>query len=604
MKFLLRKIPFEAKGLLVIAGVAFILTGLVEDYQATQWTVWVIYGLLALSLTLVWGKGGIFSLGQVAFFGIGGYAYGVVGVNLIHTTGESLSALVAAGLLAALFAAAQGFFMFYGNVGDVYIAVITLATTLVLYTFMLSTSGRQYAIGIAYLGGFNGMTNVPPLTLFNSFLSQRDLLLVTIIIAAAIAFVVRFLLRRPFGRVIAGLRTNELRTQLLGYDTRRYKLLLYMLGGGIAGLAGGFYAAWGQFISPTVFSLSQASLAVIYVLVGGRASLSGAFAGAILVEGLSTNLSKGGTEATPIVLGLVMILIVLLLPTGIAPALATLLKRIQIRGGKIETRGLSPLLEEKFLSKTIPTASAFRKNSGRLETVELRKTFGGLVAVANASLTFDSSGVYCLIGPNGAGKSTYFNLLIGRYKPTSGQALFAGKPLNRMPIFRRVQQGMGIKLQVVSIFTELSVFENMWLAAYAISRNSLWAEQQAGQLLERFGLLQYADEQAGTLAHGQQQWLEIGMVLAQEPSVIMLDEPTAGMTREETARTAELVRELGKQASVIVVEHDMEFVRLLDAPVTVFHQGQIFAKGRLEELRQNEDLQNIYLGRYRNVEVK
>ncbi|NWJ45510.1 MAG: ATP-binding cassette domain-containing protein [Chloroflexi bacterium] len=597
MKLLLQKIPFEAKGLLVIAIAAYILTGLVEDYQATQWTVWVIYGLLALSLTLVWGKGGIFSLGQVAFFGIGGYAYGVVGVNLLNTTGESLSALVTAGLLAALFAAAQGFFMFYGNVGDVYIAVITLATTLVLYTFMLSTSGRQYAIGKAYLGGFNGMTNVPPLTLFNSYPSQRDLLLLTIILAAAIAFGVRYLLWRPFGKVIAGLRNNELRTQLLGYDARRYKLLLYTLGGGIAGLAGGCYAAWGQFISPTVFSLSQASLVVIYVLVGGRASLTGAFAGAILVEGLSTTLSKGGTEATPIVLGLVMILIVLVLPTGIVPALATLLSRFQLIP-RITVQSKRPEL------KTIPSARVYRKNGGRLDTVDLRKTFGGLVAVASASLEFGTPGVYCLIGPNGAGKSTYFNLLIGRYKPTSGQVLFAGKPLNRLPIFRRVQQGMGIKLQVVSIFTELSVFENMWLAAYANSRNSLWAKQQAEKLLERFGILDYADMQAGTLSHGQQQWLEIGMVLAQEPSVILLDEPTAGMTREETARTADLIRELGKHASVIVVEHDMEFVRLLDAPVTVFHQGQIFAKGRLEELRQNEDLQNIYLGRHHNVEVK
>jgi branched-chain amino acid transport system permease protein len=161
----------------------------------------------------------------------------------------------------------------------------------------------------------------------------------------------------------------------------------------------------------------------------------------------------------------------------------------------------------------------------------------------------------------------------------------------------RVRNGLGIKLQVASIFTELSVLENLWLAAYGRRRDKAAADLRSAEMLDWLALAHRADDIAGSLSHGQKQWLEIGMVIAAEPSVVLLDEPTAGMTREETARMAAMVRLLGQSVSVIVVEHDMEFVRALDVPVTVFHQGNVFASGSLEELRRDERILDIYLGR-------
>src|SRR5439155_20998365 len=148
------------------------------------------------------------------------------------------------------------------------------------------------------------------------------------------------------------------------------------------------------------------------------------------------------------------------------------------------------------------------------------------------------------------------------------------------------RNGIGIKLQIGSIYGELSCFENIWLAAHAAAGESAAASERARALLAWLGLQARAEEPAGTLSHGEQQWLEIGMVLAAQPRVVLLDEPTAGMSREETARTAGLLTTLAQHLSVVVVEHDLVFVRRLDVPVTVFHQGEIFAQGSLSELRR------------------
>jgi branched-chain amino acid transport system permease protein len=238
-----------------------------------------------------------------------------------------------------------------------------------------------------------------------------------------------------------------------------------------------------------------------------------------------------------------------------------------------------------------------------LESIDLKKSFGGVHALRGVTLVFRGTGVHCLIGPNGAGKSTFFNLLLGRSRPSSGRILFAGHDITRKRADERARRGLGIKLQVGSIYPELSCAENLWIASYAGVSEGRRAERRAEAVLEWLGLADRAHEPAGILSHGEQQWLEIGMVLASEPSVILLDEPTAGMSHNETARTAQLVSELGEHLSVVVVEHDMEFVRKLDVPVTVFHQGAVFAQGSLAELREDERVLDIYLGRRKHVEA-
>ncbi len=600
----LGRIPREAAGIVVVVAVA-LFAGVVPEFQALQLTQWILYGLLALSLTFVWGYAGIFSFGQAAFFGIGGYAYGVAAINLVGRTGETFSAVLVAVAVAALTAAILGYFIFYGKVGDVYLAIITLAFTLVLFTFMSSTAGPQYTIGEAPLGGYNGMIGIPPLSYgwpggSATPLNVTQMLALVASGAVILALGLRVLLRRPFGRIVAGLRENELRTQLLGYDVRRYKLIVFVIGGAIAGLAGSGYAMWGLIMTPTIFSLQQAALVVIFVLVGGRTSLLGAFVGAILLQGLSSVLGGSGGNASPIILGLILIAIVMVLPQGLVPAAGAFAQRfvprLQPEPPQLPVLAASP---ERF-----PVGSGKESAEGEvLEAVDLRKAFGGLAAVDGVSLAFAQKGVHCLIGPNGAGKSTFFNLLVGRYRPTSGRVMFSGEEITRREPHERVRRGLGIKLQVASLYKELPVFENMWLASYAKTGNVDAANTRTSDILGWLDLTPRANDLVGALAHGQQQWLEIGMALATEPAIILLDEPTAGMTREETTRTAELVTLLGERASVIVVEHDMEFVRQLDVPVTVFHQGKIFAQGSIDELRRDERVLEIYLGRGGNVEA-
>jgi branched-chain amino acid transport system permease protein len=584
------------------AGIAAAIAGLgafMPEFAALQAANWAVFGLLAMSLTLVWGHAGIFSFGQGAFFGAGAYAYGIAAINLMPHTNETISGLLAGAVAGAALAAAVGYFMFYGKVGDVYVGIITLAMTLVLFTVMSSTADPRYRVGEAQLGGYNGMSGVPPLSWGwpggdgPAALSSTALLCVVVLLCAAVLAGTYWLLDRPFGRVLAALRENELRTQLLGFDVRLRKLLVFTAGGAIAGLAGALYAAWAMFVSPIVFGLQQAAMVVIWVLVGGRASLAGAFVGALLVEALSSTLGGGGGAATPIVLGAVLIGVVLFLPQGVVPALqrlAALRRRIERHEAADESR------PAPVPSDTMPVT--VRRRGAALRADRLSKRFGGVQAVRQASLAFGETGVHCLIGPNGAGKSTVFNMLVGRFPPTSGEVLLNGRPITRAEPHERVRLGLGIKLQVASIFAALPVRENLWLAAYARLRDGAAAAQRATQLLDWLGLRGRAEVPAGALSHGQKQWLEMAMVLACEPSVVLLDEPTAGMTREETARTAALVRLLGRDVSVVVVEHDMEFVRALDVPVTVFHQGSVFASGSLDELRRDARVLDIYLGRH------
>ena len=586
-----REIPLGVVLLLVGALVAFS----VPDFRAQEWSLWVIYGLLALSFTFVWGHGGIFSFGQAAFFGIGGYAYSVAGINFSTLTGETISALVIAAVVAAMVAALLGYFIFYGNVGDVYVAIITLAVTLVLLTFMSSTASPTYAIGSALLGGYNGMIGVPPVLVGQVFLDSHALFMLCIALAVVIALGLRVLLRRPFGRVLAGVRENELRTQLLGYDVRRYKLVAFALGGAVAGLAGGLYAAWGMFINPVVFGLQQAALVAIWVLVGGRDSLIGAFVGVAIVQGLSSSLGGSGGEWTPIVLGLVLIVVVLVLPAGVVPSATRLAQRAFPRLRRTAAAPSTPVTAGQVQEVLGSRRSGLELQS--LVATGLEKRFGGVRALRGVSVDFPAGTVQCLIGPNGAGKSTCFNLLVGRYAPTAGEVRLGDRNITKLRPDARARLGMGIKLQVPSYYGPLSAFENVWLAGYARSRNVHAANERAAAILAWLGMTPRAAVPASELSHGEHQWLEIGMVVAGEPVVMLLDEPTAGMTREETMRTVELIRAVGEHATVIVVEHDMEFVRVLDAPVTMFHEGSVFARGSIEELRSDERVLDIYLGR-------
>lgn len=225
------------------------------------------------------------------------------------------------------------------------------------------------------------------------------------------------------------------------------------------------------------------------------------------------------------------------------------------------------------------------------------KRFGGLSAISDVSLSVESGEIHCLIGPNGAGKSTLFKLIVGIYPPTSGSIRFADAEITRERPYARVQRGMSIKMQAPSVFKDLPVRQNIHVALQR-NRTGRDLDDEQDRLLTMLDLKDDADRPAGALAHGQQQWLEIGMALALQPRLLLLDEPTAGMSPEETYRTGELVKSLNRQGmTIIVVEHDMTFVRQIAQRVTVLHLGQVFAHGGLEEIIRDPKVAEIYLGK-------
>lgn len=232
-----------------------------------------------------------------------------------------------------------------------------------------------------------------------------------------------------------------------------------------------------------------------------------------------------------------------------------------------------------------------------VEVKGVSKRFGGLIAVSDVDLSIDAGELHCLIGPNGAGKSTLFKLIVGLYPPTKGSIFFDSAEITDERPYARVQRGMSMKMQAPSVFKELPVRQNIQIALQErLPGSERSAEEE--RLLTLLNLAQDSGKLAGALSHGQQQWLEIGMALALQPQLLLLDEPTAGMSPEETFRTGELIKSFNADGmTVLVVEHDMAFVRQVAQRVTVLHLGRIFARGDLEAILQDEKVAEIYLGK-------
>ncbi|MEK6418296.1 ABC transporter ATP-binding protein [Paraburkholderia bannensis] len=231
-----------------------------------------------------------------------------------------------------------------------------------------------------------------------------------------------------------------------------------------------------------------------------------------------------------------------------------------------------------------------------IETRNLNVRFGGVHATRDVNFKLDERELRCVIGPNGAGKSTFFKLLTGQVKPTSGEILFRGQDIAGMQPHEPGRLGIGIKTQVPSLFNGLTVWENVWIAARR-KHAPLQTERVTAEVLERVGMLKFRDAIVGLLAHGQRQWVELGVVIAGDPPLILLDEPAAGMSDAEVERTAELILEINRNHALVVVEHDMGFIRKIAKKVTVLHQGAVVREDTPENIMSDPFIQQIYLGK-------
>jgi branched-chain amino acid transport system permease protein len=277
---------------------------------------------MAMGLGVVWGYCGALSFGQTAFFGLAGYAYGVITINIGSAFGATWLALLLAVALGGVFALLIGYFMFYGRIKGVFVGIVTLSVTLVLETFMAQTAGPQWRIGDARLNGFNGMSGMPPLTVpwpgGDIMLYSGTALYYVLLGMVVLCYLgLRMLLNAPFGNVLVAIRENPERAEMLGYDIRLYQMLAFGLGGALAGLSGALYTAWGQYITPSSMGLTAAALPIVWVAVGGRRDITATLLGCLLVIAGFQSLTIYGSQYALVVMGALLVFTVLVTPDGL-----------------------------------------------------------------------------------------------------------------------------------------------------------------------------------------------------------------------------------------------------------------------------------------------
>jgi ABC-type uncharacterized transport system ATPase subunit len=233
-----------------------------------------------------------------------------------------------------------------------------------------------------------------------------------------------------------------------------------------------------------------------------------------------------------------------------------------------------------------------------LEIQGLTKSFDGFVANKDIDFEMPEGQVHCFIGPNGAGKTTFLSMISGHLKPSSGSISYMGENINKVDVAERARLGIARKFQTPSVFDSISLYENLELAVMMTSRKGRERIERIHEVAESIRLQDLLSAQVSSLSHGQRQWLEIGLLLGMDARLLLLDEPTAGMTAQETRLTGELIRDLADSLtlSTIIIEHDIKFIRELQSPVTVLHLGSVLARGSFEDISNNEDVRRVYIG--------
>lgn len=296
---------------------------LVESFVVNNLAYFLLWTFMALGLSVIWGYAGILSFGQTAFFGLAGYSYGVISINLGGGHGLTWVAFIGALVLPAVFAAVVGYFMFYGGVRDVFVGIVTLSITLVMETFMAQTAGPEWAIGSARLNGFNGMSNMPPLTVpgigdgADLVLEGNALYWFVLGLAVVVYLGLRRLLNSRFGNVLVAIRENPDRAEMLGYDVRLYQLAAFTVGGTLAGVSGILYTTWGSYITPSAMGLTAAALPIVWTAAGGRKDITTTLVATVFLLWLSQTLAVQGAQYALVLMGVILLLVVLLAPDGL-----------------------------------------------------------------------------------------------------------------------------------------------------------------------------------------------------------------------------------------------------------------------------------------------
>jgi branched-chain amino acid transport system ATP-binding protein len=551
----------------------------------------VILAIAAMALNLCVGTTGLVSFGHGAWFGIGAYAAGLVQLHWFR--GEIWLPLVVSMAFVAVLSAAAGVIILRRR--GVYFSLLTLALAALTYTVAFRWS--------EVTGGEDGLPglkrgSIGPFSLDNALAYY----VVVALIGLAVLYVLLRLTRSPFGHVLVAIRENQLRATFQGFPVERYKLGMFVVSAVVSGLAGALLAFQTYLVSAEAVSVPFSGEMLAMVVIGGMRSLLGPALGALFFI-LFRELFSIWTANWLLWFGLIFVAFVMYSPEGLVGIWATLMRRF--RPAPEEAAAMSK--RRIYEGLALPDFLMPEGLKGTvLEVAGISKHFGGIRAVANASLKIGAGEIHALIGPNGAGKTTLFNLVSGLHSADHGTIVLNGREIQGIASDLICHRGLARSFQITNLFRRLSIYENLRLSLQAQSKGrfNVWRDidsypevhAQTAELTRFLGLEGIEQIEGGELSYGGQRLVDLGIALGSKPKLLLLDEPLAGLAAAERERVSNLIKNVAANIPVLIVEHDIDRVLGFSQAVTVMNQGEVLMTGTPDAVRADRRVQEIYTG--------